>query len=196
MKTLRNAGVATIIGLLLGFIYVLIFLLITLPKIGNDIALESAVNSFFSPVILILAGLISIVVLSLTFSGFVDLGKKMNNKLLVVVSWAFLILLILNIIYSIISVSTMQNPLDAASIDNTVEVVFFSLLTLMIALLGISLLFFKGKVDFAKSTGILYIFTAGLFVSMIFNFIGILTYIAALILQAIMFFKVSNKIGK
>ena len=196
MKALRNAGIATIAGLVLAIIFILTVFMIISPKIGNEISMNNTLKTLFSPLILIIGGLISIFLLFLIFSGFISLGKKLDNKFLVVVSWAFLILLFLNIIYSTFSISIKQNPLDKSSLDGTLEVVFLLLLSAMMIMLGVSLFLFKNKVSLAKVGGILYLCTGVFFVSIIINFLGVYTYIAAIIIQSIMFFKASKKFEK
>src|SRR3989344_5413428 len=121
MKVLRNAGIATVTGLVLIIIYVLIVFMIVSPKIGDGAATNNALRTLFSPLILSIGALISIAILVLVFSGFISLGRRFNNKALVVVSWAFLILLISNIIYSTVSISIKQSPLDKYPIDGTLE---------------------------------------------------------------------------
>ncbi len=192
MKTLRNAGIATVSGLVLVLIFTLTIIMIVSSKAGNESAMNETLKTMFSPLVLIVGGLVSIFLLFSIFSGFINLGKKLDNKILVVVSWAFFILLVLNIIYSTVSISIKQNPLVKSPIDGTFEVVFLLLLSTMMIMMGVSLLLFKNKVVFAKVGGILYLCSGVLFVSIILDFLGVYTYLAAIIVQSIMFFKASR----
>ena len=196
MKVLRNAGIATVAGLALIVIYVLIVFMIVSPKIGDEVATNNVLKTLFSPLILSIGSLISIVVLILIFSGFISLGKRFDNKALVVISWAFLILLISNTIYSTVSISIKQNPLDKFQIDDTLDVVFLLLLSAMMIMLGVSLFLFKNKVILSKVGGILYLSTGVFFISIILDFLGVYTYIAAIIIQSIIFFNTSKKLEK
>ncbi len=196
MKTLRNAGIATVFGLVLVLIFTLTVIMIVSSRAGNESAMNDTLKTVFSPLVLIIGGLVSIFLLFLMFSGFIGLGKKLDNKFLVVVSWAFFILLILNIVYSTFSISMKQNPLTKSPIDGTIEVVFLLLLSAMMIMMGVSLLLFKNKVALAKTGGILYLCTGIFFVSIILDFLGVYTYLAAIIIQSIMFFKASNKFEK
>ena len=196
MKTLRNAGIATVFGLVLVLIFTLTVIMIVSSRAGNESAMNDTLKTVFSPLVLIIGGLVSIFLLFLMFSGFIGLGKKLDNKFLVVVSWAFFILLILNIVYSTFSISMKQNPLTKSPIDGTIEVVFLLLLSAMMIMMGVSLLLFKNKVALAKTGGILYLCTVIFFVSIILDFLGVYTYLAAIIIQSIMFFKASNKFEK
>ena len=192
MKTLRNAGIATVAGLVLLVIFTLTIVMIVSSKAENESAINNTLKTIFSPLGLIVGGLVSIFLLFLIFSGFIGLGKKFDNKFLVVVSWAFFILLVLNIIYSTFSISLKQNPLAKSSIDGTFEVVFLLLSSAMTIMLGVSLLLFKNKIAFAKIGGILYLCTGVFFVSIILDFLGVYTYLLAIIIQSIMFFKASR----
>jgi len=196
MKTLRNAGIATLSGLVMVIIFTLTIVMIVSSKAGNESTMNNTLKTLFSPLALIIGGLISIFLLFLIFSGFIGLGKKLDNKFLVVVSWTFFIFLTLNIIYSTFSISMKQNPLVKSPIDGTFEVAFLLLLSTMMVMLGVSLLLFKNKVSFAKIGGILYLCSGVLFVSIILDFLGVYTYLAAIIVQSIMFFKASKKLEK
>ena len=140
--------------------------------------------------------LISIIVVIFTYLGYIKLGKKFDNHLLIVTSWILLILLaIYNIVkgfinYHLIYLSSQNTYL--IGFDYLLNITFLISMIVFFILLGVSLLKLKDKIEMSKTIGILYIISA----STMIIFVGSLLLLVTQIFAAIMFLKASKKFEK
>jgi hypothetical protein len=188
MKTLRNAGIAIIIGLILGigsFIYTLVKI-IPLVSQGQAAITEAAMN--LMPLqFQIISSVIGLVVMLFIYAGFITLGKKFNNQFLVVTSWILLVALIISG-----GVSTFVLQASSPVAISTLQAVqFISSLAVIILFifLGVGLIKIRKQLKLAKVTGILYIVGA----ATSFILIGALIIWIAQAFAAAMFFRASKE---
>nr|MBI4156250.1 hypothetical protein [Candidatus Woesearchaeota archaeon] len=199
MRVLRNAGIAILVGLLLGMISLIIVAVKLLSNLSlSDLAkieVGKEILSDFVPLpVQIIILIVGISITIFIYSGFISLGRRFDSNLLVIVSLVFMIGLIIYSLYSNISyiiqfyLNVQSNAL--AKLDPVALTINrFFVITLEI-LLGIALVKLKDQLELAKTAGILYII-AGATTLII---IGSLISVVAQIVAAIMFFKTSNKL--
>jgi len=192
MKTLRNAGIAILVGLIFGAVSFVRILIKIIPQLGNEQTINESIANLMSPTLIIIGLVVSITVAIFTFQGFIKLGKKLNNKLLITASWLIMILLIINSLTSNLPALISNNTLDVTT--NTIKSVGFILIFgVLNLLLGVSFLQIKQKIKLAKPVGILNIITGVAFITFILSPIGFVIYIVNLILTSAMFFKASKQ---
>jgi|SRR3989344_540095 len=199
MKTFRNAGIAMFIWIILSFItsaftFIYIFSNYELKEI---IERPDKIAAEIIPLpVNIITILISIIVVIFTYLGYIKLGKKFDNHLLIVTSWILLILLaIYNIVkgfinYHLIYLSSQNTYL--IGFDYLLNITFLISMIVFFILLGVSLLKLKDKIEMSKTIGILYIISA----STMIIFVGSLLLLVTQIFAAIMFLKASKKFEK
>jgi len=179
MKPLKTAGDAIVIGLLLGIVSLVYAVVKILPYSPDQAAMLQALSGMSTFVTVV--ALISIVITFFVYYGFVTLGNKTKNKLIIYVSWLLMIFLILQTLLT----SVFRLPSLSTSQASAITVIILSILML---LMGIGLVQIRKKVSLANAAGILYIISG----ATLFILIGAIVHIAALILAAIMFIKASR----
>jgi len=193
MKKLRNAGIAIIIGLVIGIVSFVRTLIKIMPHLNDRQAVNQAILNMMTPTTVLFTIAVGILVAIFTFTGFIDLGKRFNNKLLIIVSLLTMLLLIANnLISNIPYLLSSQISIKTSAIISTLFLISFSIL---LFLLGIATLQLK-KVQLSKALGILYIITGITFITFVLSPIGLITFLASLIVAAIMFFKASRQFEK
>lgn len=196
MKTLRNAGIAGIISIALAIIAITILVIEIVPHFGDEAALNQALQKIYTPLLNIPWLIIGIILVILIFSGLISLGKRFNSKLLVSASWISLIILIAYNLYTNLSLLFKTDFITKTPADTIISLLFLIIISVLMLLIGIGLIKIRKKVELANVTGILYIVTAGLFITLIGAVLGAVSFLAAAITQIIMFFKASKKFEK
>ncbi|MBS3088974.1 hypothetical protein J4402_04330 [Candidatus Pacearchaeota archaeon] len=192
MKSLRNAGIAILVGLIFGAVSFVRVLIKIIPQLGNEQAINESISSLMSAPLVVVGLIISITVAILVLQGFLKLGKKFNNNLLIKVSWLIAILSIANSLISNIPLLNSNNPLDITG-NTKFAIGFLVLYGILTLLLGVSLLKIKQKIKLAKPVGILNIIIGAAFITFILSPIGFLIYLVNLIITSVMFFKASKQ---
>ena len=198
MKPLRNAGIAIIVGMIIGLITLIYSMTTIFSKyefndlINRELMSKIMAEAFPLP-LFVFTILLSIVVIIFTYSGFISLGKRFNQTLLKVSAWVLLGALILHSVLSgIISYqvyylsSQSQFFLTAQGI---LSLIFLVLYVVFYILLGVSLLKLKKNVEMAKTVGVLYIVSAATTIILVGSVLLWITQIFV----AVMFFKASKK---
>lgn len=161
------------------------------------------------PVFLVIYNIILATLLIIANYGFIQLGRKFNNKLLIIMSWFGIIAVIVLALYLIfgslfINVPTIPNAENYESwleSDGPMKAGIFMILTHLIIsivvgigtiIFGISLLKMKRKVKYAKAAGILNIVTGATMIV----FVGYLVFYAAVILEILLLFEASRRFEK
>lgn len=166
--------------------------------------------SFFSGASSIISFILFLIVVIVSFFfywGFVLLGKKYDSRLLKIISWIFIILLVLFLILQIIGLFSpgfLENFLPKQNVSSgdiqdlagalvgiLLGVLIFAIILLIILgiLFGIGLMKLKEKVAYAKAAGILNIIgSATLIIG-----VGVLVLFVAKIFEIILLFKESKK---
>nr|MBI4156251.1 hypothetical protein [Candidatus Woesearchaeota archaeon] len=133
MKVLRNAGIASALGLMSDLI-------------GRFVYLSESPDNFFNYALpLITLIVFSICVLAFTYAGFISLGKRFNLKSLTIISWTSLIVL------------PIAGYFSLSLIDISVSTTSVFLIGILNIFLGVILIMLKDKVRMSKIVGVFYI---------------------------------------
>jgi len=203
MKKLRNAGIAAIASLIFSIISFARIIIKIAPHANNQEASIQAIAELSTPSYIIISLVMGVLIAIFLFQGFINLGKRFNNKLLITVGWALMILLIANELIS--NLPSLISPDFAPNALN--GIIFVILFSVFLFLLGISLTQIKQKVKLAKSLGILYIITSITFIigmlvpngPLFIGFliaIGLLALFIGLVVATLMFLKASKQFEK
>lgn len=193
MKNLRNAGIAVIASLLFAILSFVRVIIKIKPHLDDPQAALQAIAELSTPTYIVISLILGVLIAVFIFQGFITLGKKFNNKLMIISGWALMVILIANELLSLITSSTIQGT------------IFVFLFSIFILLLGVSLTKIKQKVKLANPLGIFYIITGVAFligklippdlsIAGIIIAIGLIALLISLILAAAMFFKVSRQV--
>jgi hypothetical protein len=172
----------------------------------KDLALRTSISIFIS--------ILGFIFGFLFLNGFLTLGKKFKNTLLVVMAWigiAFAILMLLfSLVFGIVSLATNVNAQELKSdsadtqFSNEDIALGFLFIFLLIwiplslfmgaysILFGIGILKLKDKIQYAKPAGILNIVAGATYIILI----GLLVRVVAYIFEIMMFFNASKKLER
>ena len=135
----------------------------------------------------IIVKLVSLISFSVFIYGFVSIGDLFKNRFLKIVSFLLLVTYSLVITLDIIS---LYFNLIFLNITLVIEIISLGSIQL---LFGISLLSLSKKIgNIALAAGVVEILTGILFISVIFVFAGLITYIPAIILEIVILYKTSE----
>jgi len=207
-KTLKFSAYSGVLFIAIFFIFAIINQIITVSGLENLLVMSSVIFAF----------LMAFFSLSFIY-GFVILGKRFDNKLLVILAYVMIILWILYLILALFGNSlfdftkitndpVFQDYISSSAIDKQLAfedlspaaqefIINFAKIVIVIAILcsvylvlfGLSLLRLKDKVKYSKVSGILNII-AGITLIII---VGIFVKMIAFILEIMMFFEASKK---
>lgn len=188
MKSLRNAGIATTAGIILGVVsFIYVFIRVFAIE-GTEDFISEALRSAL-PIPLILIGLVlGVTILFFVFSGFISLGKKFDNKFFTIASWVVMVISILYLVWnSFFLTARIHFGFEDSMLG--LNIAWVSLVIISIIFLGIGMLKLGNNVKHSKTIGVLYILTPISFIIPI----GSLLFFIAQIFTAKMFFKTSKK---
>lgn len=195
MKTLRNAGIAIIVGFVVGLISLAVMLKTLFSNWDSFIENPEIYKTFLTAIpfeFLILMGIVSLIFLIFTYAGFIFLGRKFKNRLLVTSSWIMLFVLILSQIKDmIISYFIIYQGSESVALlatQTVLSILFLLSFIVLYILLGVSLKKLK-NVEMAKTTGLLYVISGATMIILV----GSALLIVAQIFAAVMFLKASKK---
>ena len=207
-KPLKFSAYSGVLFIATFFIFAIINQILTVSGLESLLVISSVIFAFF------------IVFFSLSFLyGFILIGKRFDNKLLIILTYFMIIAWILYLILALFGNSlfdfsiltndpVFQDYISSTAIDKQLTfedlspqaqefIINFAKIVIVIAifcsiylvLFGISLLKLKDKVRYSKSAGILNIIAGITFIIIV----GIFIKAIAFILEIIMFFEASRK---
>lgn len=140
---------------------------------------------------------------TLAIYGFIVIGKKYKNQLLINISWIgiiFLFIYVLYIVFGSLIINVPQIPQEATPdmimltdfliFAVIIHIIYSIVFGIQLIIFGIALLKLKNKLKYSKISGILNIISGATLII----FIGYLIGIAAIITEILMLFEASKKL--
>ncbi|MBQ4818952.1 helix-turn-helix transcriptional regulator [Aquimarina sp. MMG016] len=169
------------------WIFGIVFFFVTIPEMYADFRIVSDNEYVFSKLTYTIIKLLVIVSYIFFFRGIILTGKLFQNYLLKISAFIMIVMAIVFYLYDIIA-------LHIDLIDHTYMLVTESLCFGIVGILfGIALLRLGGSLQMlGKVSGILEIIAAATFLTVILGFIGLGAWSAAIIVEIILLYKVSQ----
>jgi len=158
------------------------------------------VNFDFLGYFFVLVNIVLFILILYVFYGFILLGRKCNNRLLVVISYVGIVLSAVYLLYLlfgsfVIDVPDMPLPGEDADFSHLgifilkVHLVYSLVVGVLSILHGIALLKVGKKINYSKPAGVLNIVAGATMII----FVGYMVMIAAIILEILLLFEASKK---